>query len=285
VRYKDQPLTVDVRHFTPLSLARSMHHMTFLYGGASKFFFGWLQDASTGEMALIPMGAGLGLSLWQDEEDFDANSAFHVRITMRLLHRLGDYTGPAVVNSRPYNEYLAGAELLDSYTAGGTDFYRAGGDPLTDMQLIYEHAGFDKANRTTLDNLRNSHIRASFMGDRYLTVVSDDVYPLWGFKVQPEVGRDTTGMAQFEQYAREAHPGMIDPEGRRSVPLVETLPDVTAWQSLRYDARRLGAFRTPLVLLASWFVASLGLGGALVVRRFRRRRGGRRPSAGSSRPG
>jgi hypothetical protein len=284
VRYKDQPLTVDVRHFTPLSLARSMHHMTFLYGGASKFFFGWLQDANTGEMALIPMGAGLELSLFQTEADFDANAPFFIRITTRLVHRLGDFEGTPIPNSRDYNEYLASAALLDSYTAGGTDFYRIEGDVLSDLRKIYVDAGFDRPNRTDLRNLINTQVTASFMGDRYLQVVSDEVYPLWGFRVQPDVIRDTHAMEQFEVYAHDAHPTMVVPEGPRRVPMIASLPNVTRWQALQYDARHLGAFRVPLVALTAWFVASLGIGGGLLVRRLRRR-GGRRPSAGSSRRG
>jgi hypothetical protein len=145
IPFEGDTIRVAVEHYTPMTLARWTEKVTLLFGGASKFALGTLEDTETSEKAVIPFAALRSLTVEQGD-DYDDNAPFCVRLELALLHRPDPFTGSrrafeprtgvaalgswyveTIPNQRPdafdpygqsYGDYFADPDLVLSFVHG-----------------------------------------------------------------------------------------------------------------------------------------------------------------------
>ena len=186
IKVEGKPMAVAVEHLTPITLAKNIHHLTFFYGGPSKFFWGRIADAEGKKAALIPMGAGVSYELHQGER-FDEDVPYTLEIETALPHRIGGTDVPLI-------EWLerAKAEGTDlwldspmarSYYKDGTVFFKYQDDWTADVIAAYRQT----QSNAPLKGLLDQEVVVTFWGDRFShpsTGTCD--YVLQGFRVKHE---------------------------------------------------------------------------------------------------
>ncbi len=109
IQVDGQPHTAAIEHYTPMTLARWSERVMLLFGGASKFLLGTVEDLDTGDVAVIPFAALRSVTVAQGH-DFDDNAPYSVRVELALLHHPAPFDGAR----RPF-EPLSGVEQVASW--------------------------------------------------------------------------------------------------------------------------------------------------------------------------
>lgn len=182
----DKEIEIGVKQGAPVTLAKSMHHLTFFYGGPSKFFWGCVRDAAGKKAAILPMGAGVSFKLHQGEK-FDEAAPFVLEIEMALVHR---FPGVDVELLEWVKQAKAkGTDIwLDSpmewsfFTGYGMmekPYFRIKDDPTADLIEGYKLA---KSN-SALSALLGKQVVVRLWGDRFYShpAVEEGCRPVFRF--------------------------------------------------------------------------------------------------------